>query len=188
MAEKKTKTTAKRATLVTANQKRMAELLLKGEKTITECYIEAYNQTPEDCENKGNLYQRAHNASQSKGVVEYLKQLQEHELVEEARLLTWDRRRATKRLLDMCHEIEVNIDITRKLRDKCMEDTDLTDITKLNQMMKVAQICNDTSRAIKECVQEMNQMYGLTKPETNMMNAVQVIISGPEELPEDTLD
>ena len=54
--------------------------------------------------------------------------------------------------------------------------------------MKVAQICNDTSRAIKECIQEMNQMYGLTKPEVSLANAVQVIIGSPEELPNDTID
>lgn len=182
------KTSQKRATLITPAQKKMAQLMLQGEKTITECYIEAYNQTPEDCENKINLYQRARCASTSKGVTEYLKELQEHELVEEARLLTWDRRRATKRLLQMCHEIEVNINITRELRDKLMDSPELSAGIKLNQMLKVAQICNDTSRAIKECIQEMNSMYGLSKPEVNMMNAVQVIIGGAEEMPDDTID
>ena len=182
------RTKSERGTLITASQKRMAELLLKGEKTITDCYIEAYNQTPEDCENKGNLYQRARNASITKGVTQYLKQLQEAEAVEEARLLVWDKRRATKRLLEMCHEIEANVKITRKLRDDMLDNPDLTTTAKLNQMLKVAQICNDTSRAIKECIQEMNQMYGLTKPEVNLTNAVQVIIGGGEELPDDTID
>ena len=175
-------------TIVTANQKRMAELLLRGEKTVTECYIEAYNQTPEDCENKQNLYQRAHNASISKGVISYLKQLQEAEAVEEARLLVWDKRRATKRLLEMCHEIEVNIRITRDLRDKLMDDPELHTGTKLNQMLKVAQICNDTARAIKECITEMNQMYGLSNPEVSLTNAIQVIIGGADELPDDDID
>lgn len=177
-----------KAPIVTAQQKKMAELLLRGEKTVTDCYIEAYNQTPEQCENKQNLYQRAYNASISKGVVTYLKTLQEAEAVEEARLLVWDKRRATKRLLEMCREIEVNVELTRKLRDKLMEDDTITDVGKLNQMLKVAQICNDTSRAIKECIQEMNQMYGLTKPEVSLGNAVQVIIGGAEKLPEDTID
>lgn len=177
-----------KAPIVTAQQKKMAELLLRGEKTVTDCYIEAYNQTPEQCENKQNLYQRAYNASISKGVVTYLKTLQEAEAVEEARLLVWDKRRATKRLLEMCREIEVNVELTRKLRDKLMEDNSITDVGKLNQMLKVAQICNDTSRAIKECIQEMNQMYGLTKPEVALGNAVQVIIGGVEKLPEDTID
>ena len=177
-----------KAPIVTAQQKKMAELLLRGEKTVTDCYIEAYNQTPEQCENKQNLYQRAYNASISKGVVTYLKTLQEAEAVEEARLLVWDKRRATKRLLEMCREIEVNVELTRKLRDKLMGDDSITDVGKLNQMLKVAQICNDTSRAIKECIQEMNQMYGLTKPEVSLGNAVQVIIGGAEKLPEDTID
>lgn len=177
-----------KAPIVTAQQKKMAELLLRGEKTVTDCYIEAYNQTPEQCENKQNLYQRAYNASISKGVVTYLKTLQEAEAVEEARLLVWDKRRATKRLLEMCREIEVNVELTRKLRDKLMGDETITDVGKLNQMLKVAQICNDTSRAIKECIQEMNQMYGLTKPEVSLGNAVQVIIGGAEKLPEDTID
>ena len=177
-----------KAPIVTAQQKKMAELLLRGEKTVTDCYIEAYNQTPEQCENKQNLYQRAYNASISKGVVTYLKTLQEAEAVEEARLLVWDKRRATKRLLEMCREIEVNVELTRKLRDKLMKDETITDVGKLNQMLKVAQICNDTSRAIKECIQEMNQMYGLTKPEVSLGNAVQVIIGGAEKLPEDTID
>ena len=177
-----------KAPIVTAQQKKMAELLLRGEKTVTDCYIEAYNQTPEQCENKQNLYQRAYNASISKGVVTYLKTLQEAEAVEEARLLVWDKRRATKRLLEMCREIEVNVELTRKLRDKLMDDNSITDVGKLNQMLKVAQICNDTSRAIKECIQEMNQMYGLTKPEVALGNAVQVIIGGVEKLPEDTID
>lgn len=175
-------------TIITPNQKKMAELMLKGEKIITECYIEAYEQTPEQCENKTNLYQRAWSAANSKGVTEWLKRLQEAQAVEEARLLVWDKRRATKRLLEMCHEIEVNVQLTRKLRDDLMNDPEITKVGKLNQMVKVAQICNDTSRAIKECIQEMNQMYGLTKPEVNLTNAVQVIIGGTNDLPEDTID
>lgn len=175
-------------TIITANQKKMAELMLQGEKTITDCYIEAYDQTPDQCENKQNLYQRAWSAANSKGVTEWLKKLQEAQAVEEARLLVWDKRRATKRLLEMCHEIEVNIQLTRELRDQLMQDKDISGIGKLNQMVKVAQICNDTSRAIKECIQEMNQMYGLTKPEVNLTNAVQVIIGGPDTLPEDDID
>lgn len=55
-------------------------------------------------------------------------------------------------------------------------------------MLKVAQICNDTSRAIREVLHEMNEMYGLTKPEVSLTNAIQVIIGGAEQLPEDTID
>lgn len=174
--------------MITANQKKMAELLLKGEKTVTDCYIEAYNPSEEDKKNMQNIYQRAHNASTSKGVLDYLKTLQEAEAVEEARLLVWDKRRASKRLLEMCHEIEVNVEITRKLRDEFMKDPEMHTVGKLNQMVKVAQICNDTARAIKECIQEMNQMYGLTKPDVNLTNAIQVIIGGVEELPDDDID
>ena len=174
--------------LITAQQKKMAELLVEGESTITDCYIQAYKPNEKDLEDKQKIYQRAYSASLSKGVKEWVAKLQEQQAIEEARILVWDKRKATKRLLQMCHEIEVNIKITRELRDKLLNDEKITDAGKLNQMLKVAQICNDTSRAIKECIQEMNQMYGLTKPEVNLTNAVQVIIGGAEELPEDTID
>ena len=84
----------------------------------------------------------------------------------------------------MCHEIEVNIDITRELRDKMLNEPMKTS-QQLSQMLKVAQICNDTARAIKECIREMNEMYGLTDPKVSTGNAVQIIIGGAEELPDD---
>lgn len=87
----------------------------------------------------------------------------------------------------MCHEIEVNVDITRRLRDDMLEEG-LSTSQKLSQMLKVAQVCNDTARAIKECIREMNDMYGLTKPGVNLTNAIQVIIGGADSLPEDIVD
>lgn len=171
----------------TANQKRMAECLVEGEKTTVECYIEAYRQTPEQCEDRQKLASRAYMASKSKGVLYWIQKLQERQAVEEARLLVWDKRKAAKRLLSMINEIQVNIDIVRRLRDKMLEEPGTTS-QQLTQMMKVSQICNDTTRAIREIVKDMNDMYGLTQPSVNMNNAIQVIIGGVEELPEDTYD
>ena len=171
----------------TKQQKRLAELLVAGEMTTVDAYIEAYEQTGEQLEDRQKLAARAYMASKSKGCVFWIKKLQEIQAVEEARLLVWDKRKATKRLLDMCKEIEVNIKITRELRDKMLNEG-LSTSQQLNQMLKVAQVCNDTARAIKECIREMNEMYGLTKPEVGTMNAVQIIIGAPETLPEDTVD
>ena len=128
--------------LITAQQKKMAELLVEGESTITDCYIQAYKPNEKDLEDKQKIYQRAYSASLSKGVKEWVAKLQEQQAIEEARILVWDKRKATKRLLQMCHEIEVNIKITRELRDKLLSDEKITDAGKLNQMLKVAQICN----------------------------------------------
>lgn len=52
-------------------------------------------------------------------------------------------------------------------------------------MLKVAQICNDTARCIREIINEMNNMYGLTNPEVSLTNAIQVIIGGIDKLPPD---
>lgn len=174
---------------ITANaqQRRFAELLVQGELTTVECYIQAYKPTEQEQKDRQKISSRAYMASKSKGVLDTIAKLQEQEAIEEARILVWDKRKAAKRLLQMCKEIEVNIQITRDLRDKMLNEG-LTTSQQLNQMIKVAQICNDTSRAIKECIVEMNQMYGLTKPEVSMANAVQIIIGGPEQLPEDTED
>ena len=171
----------------TAQQKRMAELLVEGELSVVDCYIDAYHQEGEQLVDRQKLASRAYMASKSKGCMYWIQVLQEQQAVEEARILVWDKRKAAQRLLKMCHEIEVNVEITRKLRDKMLAE-DLSTAAQLSQMLKVAQVCNDTTRAIKECIQEMNQMYGLTKPEVNMTNAVQVIIGSPENLPEDTVD
>ena len=171
----------------TANQKRMAELLAEGEKTTVDAYIEAYRQTPEQCEDRAKLASRAYMASKSKGVLYWLQKIQEQQAVEEARLLVWDKRKASRRLLSMMNEIQVNIDIVRKLRDKMLEEPGTTS-QQLTQMMKVSQICNDTTRAIREIVKEMNEMYGLTQPSVNLNNAIQVIIGGAEELPDDDYD
>lgn len=178
---------AKGNPMPTAQQKRLAELLVAGEMSLVDCYIEAYSQTEEQCEDRQKLASRAYMASKSKGCLEWIEKLQQAQAVEEARILVWDKRKAAQRLLKMCHEIEVNIDITRKLRDKMLEEG-LSTSAQLSQMLKVAQVCNDTTRAIKECIREMNEMYGLTKPEVSLTNAVQVIIGGAEDLPEDTDD
>lgn len=173
--------------IATAQQRKLAQLLVEGERPLIDCYIEAYNQTDAMCKDKGNLSARAYAASKSKGVMHYIAKLQEQQAIEEARSLVWDKRKAAQRLLKMTREIEVNIEITRKLRDNMM-GTDMNDVSKLNQMIKVSQICNDTTRAIKEILQEMNMMYGLSKPEVSLVNAVQVIIGSPDKLPEDTVD
>lgn len=169
----------------TKQQKRMAELLVRGELSVVDCYIDAYSQTREQCTDRQKLASRAYMASKSQGVLFWIAKLQESQAVEESRLLVWDKRKASQRLLKMCHEIEVNIDITRELRDRMLRQ-DLTTSQQLSQMLKVAQICNDTARAIKECIREMNEMYGLTDPKVSMGNAVQIIIGGVEELPDDT--
>lgn len=168
----------------TRQQKRMAELLVRGELSVVDCYIDAYGQTREQCEDRQKLASRAYMASKSKGTLYWIRKLEETRAVEESRLLVWDKRKAAQRLLKMCHEIEVNIDITRELRDKMLNSA-LSTERQLTQMLKVAQICNDTARAIKECIREMNEMYGLTDPKVNLTNAVQIIIGGPEELPDD---
>lgn len=177
-----------RSPVATAQQRKLAQLLVEGERTLIECYIDAYNQTEEKCKNRARLSARAHSASKTAGVQHYIRLFQEQQAIEEARLLVWDRRKASKRLLQMTREIEVNIEITRKLRDKMLDDGELKTTQQLSQMLKVAQICNDTSRAIREVLHEMNEMYGLTKPEVSLTNAIQVIIGGAEQLPEDTID
>lgn len=178
---------AKRVT-TSPQQRRFAELLVQGEMSVVDCYVDAYGQTEQQCEDRQKLASRAYMASKTKGVQEAIESFQKAQAVEEARLLVWDKRKAAQFLLKMCREIEVNVDITRKLRDKMLNDPTLKTSAQLSQMLKVAQICNDTSRAIKECIQEMNQMYGLSKPEVSMSAAVQVIIGGEQELPEDTVD
>ena len=171
----------------TKQQKKLAELLVAGDLSLVDSYIEAYEQTPEMCEDRQKLASRAYMASKSKGCLEWIKKLQEEQAIEEARILVWDKRKAAQRLLKMCHEIEQNIEITRRLRDK-MLDEGLSTSAQLSQMLKVAQVCNDTARAVKDCIREMNEMYGLTSPEVSLNNAIQVIIGSPEELPEDDED
>ena len=73
--------------LITAQQKKMAELLVEGESTITDCYIQAYKPNEKDLEDKQKIYQRAYSASLSKGVKEWVAKLQEQQAIEEARIL-----------------------------------------------------------------------------------------------------
>lgn len=169
----------------TRQQKRMAELLVRGELSVVDCYIDAYGQTREQCEDRQKLASRAYMASKSRGTLCWIKKLEETQAVEEARLLVWDKRKAAQRLLKMCHEIEVNIDITRELRDRMLNEPEMKTSSRLTQMLKVSQICNDTARAIKECIREMNEMYGLTDPKVSLSNAVQVVIGGADDLPDD---
>lgn len=171
----------------TASQRRLAELLVAGDLTLVDSYIEAYSQTEEQCKDRQKLASRAYMASKSKGCLYWIERLQQEQAVEEARILVWDKRKASRRLLKMCHEIEQTIEITRQLRDKMLTEN-LTTSSQLTQMVKVAQICNESSRMVKECIREMNEMYGLTKPEVSLTNAVQVIIGGAEDLPEDDID
>lgn len=171
----------------TANQRRLAELLVEGERSTVDCYIEAYNQTGEQLEDRQKLASRAYMASKSKGVLYWIQKVQEQQAVEEARLLVWDKRKAAKRLLSMINEVQVNIDIVRRLRDKMLDEPSSTS-NQLNQMMKVSQMLNDTTRVIREITKDMSEMYGLTQPSVNMTNAIQVIIGGAEELPRDDYD
>lgn len=171
----------------TANQKRLAELLVEGEKSTVDCYIEAYRQSGKDLDDRKKLASRAYMASRSKGVLYWIQKLQEHQAVEEARLLVWDKRKAAKRLLSMINEIQVNVEIVRKLRDNMLEEPGTTS-KQLSQMMKVSHMLNDTMRAIREIIKDMNDMYGLTQPSVNMNTAVQIIIGGAEELPDDDIE
>lgn len=171
----------------TGNQKRLAECLVEGERSTVDCYIEAYKQRGEQLEDRQKLAARAYMASKSKGVLYWIQKIQEQQAVEEARLLVWDKRKASKRLLSMINEIQVNVEIVRRLRDKMLDEPGSTS-NQLTQMMKVAQICNDTTRAIREVIKDMNDMHGLTQPSVSMTNAVQIIIGGAEALPEDDYD
>lgn len=171
----------------TGNQKRLAELLVEGERSTVDCYIEAYNQAGEQLEDRQKLASRAYMASKSRGVLYWIQKVQEQQAVEEARLLVWDKRKAAKRLLTMINEVQVNIDIVRRLRDKMLDEPSSTN-NQLNQMMKVSQMLNDTTRVIREITKDMSEMYGLTQPSVNMTNAIQVIIGGAEELPKDDYD
>lgn len=171
----------------TKSQRRMAQLLVEGEKTIVECYIEAYEQTEEQQRDRAKLSARAYSASKTRGVRNHIKRLQELQAIEEARILVWDKRKAAKFLLNMCKDIEANVEITKQLRDQMLREG-LSTSQQLSQMVKVAEICNDTTRAIREVVREMNDMYGLSKPEVSLTNAIQVIIGGVNTLPEDSVD
>ncbi len=171
----------------TAKQKRLAELLVEGEKSIVEAYVEAYEQTPEQTQDRKRLSSRAYMASKSKGVLYWIQKLQEQQAVEEARLLVWDKRKASRRLLSMTNEAQATIDIVRELRDRLVNEGGTT-THQLNQMLKVSEICNKTSQTILEIVKEMNSMYGLSKPSTSLTNAIQVIIGAPEELPDDDIE
>lgn len=171
-----------------AQQRKFAELIVSGEYSIVDAYAEAYNVPAEERTDRQALSNRAYAASRTKGVETLIKKLQEQMAVEEARVLVWDKRKAAERLMKVIHEIEVNVDITRELRDKAMDDPEMHVAKKLDQMLKVSQIDNDTMRLVKECIIELNQMYGLTSPSVNMAAAIQVIIGSPEDMPEDTVD
>lgn len=65
----------------TAQQKKLAELLVQGELSIVDSYIEAYKQTPEQCEDRQRLASRAYMASKSKGCVYWIGRLQEQQAI-----------------------------------------------------------------------------------------------------------
>ena len=103
----------------------------------------------EQLEDRQKLASRAYMASRSRGVLYWIQKVQEQQAVEEARLLVWDKRKAAKRLLTMINEVQVNIEIVRRLRDKMLDEPSSTN-NQLNQMMKVSQMLNDTTRVIRD--------------------------------------
>jgi glutamyl/glutaminyl-tRNA synthetase len=172
----------------TIQQRKFAELLVKGEHTIVDAYVIAYQVPEEEQVDRAALSNRAYSASKGKAVAAYIQKLQEQMAVEEARMLVWDKRKSAERLMKVIHEVEVNVDITRKLRDEAVNEPSMMVSKKLDQMLKVAQIDNDTMRLVKECIQELNGMYGLTSPGVSLQNAVTVIIGSPEQMPDDEVD
>lgn len=169
----------------------LAKLLVEGSKTIPEAYQIAYKDLLEQnpTENEAQLQNRAYRAADTKGVQKYVHMLQEKAAVEEARLLVWDKRKASKYLLDRCGEVEVNMNIIRNLRNTLMGDKTITDIKKLHLMQSISLSMNDTARTMKDIAVEMNKMYGLQDPKVSIGQAVQVIIgSKAKDMPDDTLD
>lgn len=171
----------------TDKQKKLAELLVAGEHSTVDAYVIAYEPTEEDQQDRQKIASRAYMASKSKGVLYWIQKLQEQQAVEEARILVWDKRKASRRLLEMTNEAQITIDIVRELRDRLVAEGGATS-HQLNQMLKVSEICNRTSSTILEIVKEMNKMYGLSNPSVSLGNAVQIIIGGVEELPDDDID
>lgn len=169
----------------------LAKLLVEGSKTIPEAYQIAYKDLLEQnpTENDAQMVNRAYRAADTKGVQTYVKMLQEKAAIEEARLLVWDKRKASKYLLDRCGEVEVNMNIIRNLRNTLMGDKTITDIKKLQLMQSISLSMNDTARTMKDIAVEMNKMYGLQDPKVSIGQAVQVIIgSKAKDMPDDTLD
>ena len=172
-------------------QYELAKLLVEGSKTVPEAYQIAYADLLKENppENEAQMTNRAYKASDTKGVQKYVKMLQEKAAIEEARMLVWDKRKASKYLLDRCGEIEVNMEIVRKLRDNLISSTDYKDSTKLTIMQSVTMSMNDTARVMKDIAVEMNKLYGLQDPKTSMGQAVQIIIGERDkDMPDDTLD
>lgn len=175
--------------VATSQQYRYAELLVEGKKTIVECYIEAYGQTEEQCKDRQKLASRAYMASKGKGVKTAIEKIQAEQAVEEARLLVWDKRKAAKFLLDMCKEIQVNVDFAKQMRGKMMNDPAYTTAGKIKMLYDISKICNETVQQMKDIMIEMNSMYGLSNPKVGeSVPAVQIIIESEEKLPEDTVD
>lgn len=169
----------------------LAKLLVEGSRTVPEAYQIAYKDLLEanPPENEAQLTNRAYKAADTKGVQKYVQMLQEKAAVEEARLLVWDKRKASKYLLDRCGEVESNLQIIRALRDKMLEDEKLPDIAKLKLMNELSFSMNDTARVMKDVATEMNKLYGLQDPKTSMGQAVQIIIGRRDDsMPDDTLD
>lgn len=172
---------------VSPEQRRFAELLVEGELSVVDCYIDAYHQSEEQCKDRQKLASRAYMASKTKGVVESIENFKKAQAVEEARKLVWDKQKAARFLLKQCREVEVNVEFAKKLRAELM-NSGLLPIKKIESLYTISKICNETTQQIKDIIVEMNKMYGLSKPENMMVAAVQVIIGNEEELPDDTVD
>lgn len=169
----------------------LAKLMVEGSLTIPEAYRIAYKDLLEETppESEHQFTNRAYKASQTAGVQKYIKMLQEKAAVEEARLLVWDKRKASKYLLDRCGEVESNMQIIRQLRDNIIQNSNLNDVSKLKLMNELAFSMNDTARVMKDVATEMNKLYGLQDPKVNMGQAVQIIIGQRDDtMPDDTLD
>jgi hypothetical protein len=158
-------------------------------KSIVEAYKEVYADTLEpDCP-ESRLANRAYQVAASAGVKSAIEQIQKTQAVEEARLLVWDKRRATKFLLDRCNEVEANMAICRMLRDKMLEPNAYSTPAQIQMLQSITMSMNDTSRVIREIVKDMNEMYGLTDPKANMVQAVQIILGGRNsDMPQDSAD
>nr|DAW41967.1 MAG TPA: hypothetical protein [Caudoviricetes sp.] len=166
----------------------LARLLCNTTKSIVEAYKEIYSDTFEPGLTEYKISNRAYQVAASQGVKSAIREIQEMQAVEEARLLVWDKRKATKFLLERCNEIDANMMVIRQLRDKMLQEPHAT-AAQIDMMWKITNSMNDTSRTIREIIKDMNEMYGLTDPKANMQQAVQIIIGGRNpSMPDDTAD
>lgn len=169
-------------------QYEFAKMLVDGSKTIPEAYKIAYKDLIEEDVSEAKITNRAYAVSRSTRVQKIVTNLQEKQAVEEARLLVWDKRKASKYLLDRCGEVESNLKIIRGLRDNMLDNAELPDIAKLKLMNELSFSMNDTARVMKDVATEMNKLYGLSDPKVNLGQAIQIIIGGRDANDKDTAD